>query len=63
MGSRAAAGENPNGFSVVVLAGIDVNKQLGLALFNRRPTKQSRRQKKDGQPLAASCAVRCSYFS
>ena len=53
--SRTAAGEDPEGLvGGAVLAGIDVDEQLRLALFNRQQRKQRSRQKKDGQPLTAS---------
>ena len=41
-GARSGrAAENPNGFTVIVLARIDVDVQLRLALFQRGKTKQS----------------------
>ena len=76
-GSDAVAGargggtaKNPDGFaSWVILAGIDVDVHLRLALFNQRQGKQGCRQKKGPPPprksLAASRLLRCSlsYFS
>ncbi len=61
------AAKNPEGLvGGVVLAGIDVDEQLRLALFNRRQRKQSRRQKNTYRQPLAGCslfAVRCSLFA
>ena len=55
-GGLGAAAQNPEAMSFgAVLAGIDVDVELRLALFNRRPRKQSCRQQQGDGPSFAGC--------
>ena len=57
---RAAAAKHPEGLvGGAVLAGIDVDVKLRLALFQRRQGKQSCRQKKGYPPPPANQSLHC----